>query len=279
MRLDFLEKITRAKILAVFILPLIVFSYLNLHTTFIRAEFDNNLLVSTEIMPPIIDGNYSSIVSEWDNKNSTKGSLDDLNIEIWIGYNETNSSLYFAISLDLENHQSKEFLGILIYNSSNSNESDFVDGKIIQNYNLGTASHQSNFVDLNFINETYSNIDSVKNGNGSCKLDGKKTKYEFEIEFNENNTDNEDAVLNISQIYAVKFIYGQNDDYSIPFSKESETLLVQIGLGEDSEITPEDFTEVVLNILTIVFFICVGSLYGYIGYYIYNSKKRRGGRR
>ena len=277
--MDFLEKITRTKILAVFILPLIVFSYLNLHTNFIRAEFDNNYLISVEIMPPIIDGNYSSTDTEWDNKNSTKGSLDDLDITIWIGHNKTNLSLYFAVSLNLENHQPKEFLGILLYNSSNSNESDFIDGKIIQNQDLGTENHQSNFIDMNFINETYSNTDSVKNGNGSCKLDGKETKYEFEIEFNENNTDNEDTVLNISQIYAVKFIYGEKEDYSIPFLKESEILLVQIGLKEISEDSTQDLTEFVLNVLTIVFFICIGSLYGYIGYYIFNSKKRKGGRR
>lgn len=233
-------------------------------------------------MPPLIDGNVTSYDGEWNGKNTTTGTIEGLGITIRVGYNATNSSLYFLIELELENHQPEEFIGILLYNSSDSNQTNFIDAKIIQNYDLTGANsenHQSVFKDLHRINDTDYTVDSVKNGNGSCKLDENWAKYEFEINFNVNNTDSQDAVLNISEYHAVKFIYGHDDDYNSGHSsfKVSDTLKIKIGYVSETEIPPETLTELAITITAIISFIFAGTLYGYWGYYIYKTDRRRKG--
>ncbi len=101
------------KFLAFFILVSIIYS-LNFFPKFVGASFNDDILTSVETMPIIIDGNFSSIEDEWTNANSTEGFIDDLPIEIWVCYNKSNSSLYIAISIELEIHPSNEFLGIIL---------------------------------------------------------------------------------------------------------------------------------------------------------------------
>jgi len=274
------KKITIIKLFFAFFLPVLIIFSSTFNLTIIGISFNEDFIISIKNTPPIIDGNFSSIENEWTNANSTEGTIDDLPIKIWVCHNETNLSLYIAISLELEIHPSNEFLGIIFFNSSNENVTDFLDVKIIQNQNLDNLSlHQSSFFDLNIINGTNYNLDANTQGNGSCKLDGKATKYEFEIKFNENNTDKEDVFLNTSQIYALKFVYGADPDYpdynlSSSILKYSEILKIQLGSIEESEELPPDLTELIINTLTVLFFICVGVLYGYFGFYIFKTKRR-----
>lgn len=275
-----MKKITIIKLFFAFFLPVLIIFSSTFNLTIIGISFNEDFIISIKNTPPVIDGNFSSIENEWTNANSTEGTIDDLPIKIWVSHNETNSSLYIAISLELEIHPSNEFLGIIFFNSSNENVTDFLDVKIIQNQNLDNLSlHQSSFFDLNIINGTNYNLDANTQGNGSCKLDGKATKYEFEIKFNENNTDKEDVFLNISQIYALKFVYGADPDYpdyniSSSILKYSEILKIQLGSIEESEDLPPDLTELIINTLTVLFFTCVGVLYGYFGFYIFKTKRR-----
>ncbi len=281
-----MKKITIIKIFFAFFLPVLFIFPFTFYSTIIGISFNEDFITSIETTPPVIDGNFSSIENEWTNANSTAGTIDDLPIEIWVCHNETNSSLYIAISLELEIHPSNEFLGIIFFNSSNENVTDFLDVKIIQNQNLDNLYiHETSIFDLNIINGTSYNLDVNAHGNGSCKLDGKLTKYEFEIKFNENNTDKEDVFLNISQIYALKFVYGADPDYpdynnSSDILKYSEILKLQLGSIEEIEESPPDLTELIINTLTVLFFICVGILYGYFGFYIFKTKRRhKGGRK
>lgn len=264
------------KFLAFFILVSIIYS-LNFFPKFVGASFNDDILTSVETMPIIIDGNFSSIEDEWTNANSTEGFIDDLPIEIWVCYNKSNSSLYIAISIELEIHPSNEFLGIILCNSSNENDTEFLDAKIVQNYNLDNSSlHNTTYFDFHLVNRTNYIQDININGNGSCMLDEKKTKYEFEIKFNENNTDKQDVLLNISQTYAIKFIYGDNPNYNSSSSilKESTSLKIKIGWIEESEELPPDILELVINVLTIIFFISAGILYSYFGFYIFKTKSK-----
>jgi len=267
------------KFLAFIILVSIIYS-LNSFPKFVGAGFNDDILTSVETMPIIIDGNFSSIEDEWTNANSTEGFIDDLPIEIWVCHNKSNSSLYIAISIELEIHPSNEFLGIILCNSSNENETEFLDAKIVQNYNLDNSSlHNSSFFDFYIVSGTNYILDTNINGNGSCKLDEKKTKYEFEIEFNENNTDKQDVLLNLSQTYAIKFIYGNNPNYNSSILKESATLKIKIGLFEESDESPLDLLELTINVFTITFFISAGIIYSYFGFYIFKTKSKHKRRR
>ena len=272
-----MKKNNKKKIFIAFIFPALIIYNLNFYPKFVGAGFNNDILTSVETMSPIIDGNFSSIEDEWTNANNTEGFIEDLPIEIWVCHNKTNSSLYIAISIELETHPSNEFLGIILCNSSNENETEFLDAKIVQNYNLDNfLIHSTSYFDFIVVNETIFVLDTNINGNGSCQLDKKKSKYEFEIKFNENNTDKQDVFLNISQTYAIKFIYGYSPNYnnSISISKESAPLKIKVGPIEESEELPPDILELVLNILTIIFFISAGIIYCYFGFYIFKTKRK-----
>ncbi len=272
-----MKKINSVKIFLAFIILVLISYSLNSYPKFVGAGFNDDILTSIETMPPIIDGNFSSKENEWMNANSTEGVIDDLPIEIWVCHNKSNSSLYIAISIELEIHPSNEFLGIILCNSSDENETEFLDAKIVQNYNLDSLSlHNTSFFDFNIVSGTNYILDTNINGNGSCKLDEKKTKYEFEIKFNENNTDKQDVLLNVSQTYAIKFIYGDNPNYNSSSSilKESATLKITIGLFEESEELPLDLLELTINVFTIIFFISAGIIYSYFGFYIFKTKSK-----
>ncbi|MFW9896781.1 MAG: hypothetical protein ACFFD7_13330, partial [Candidatus Thorarchaeota archaeon] len=79
---------------------------------------------------PIIDGNIDDSANEWKNAYKTQINLTDLPIDLWVM--QDDKDLFISVQVDLETHNSTEFVGLLISNSSSENREDFIDAKIVQ---------------------------------------------------------------------------------------------------------------------------------------------------
>ena len=142
---------------------------------------------------PFIDGTIDDSTNEW--KKAAKIQhikLVDLPIKLWVM--QTNLELFISIQIDLlrEAHDSSEFVGLLISNSSSESKKDFIDAKIIQFSNI--SADEFNYFDYHINNSVFLN-DTVYNGDGAGSLDGTTSIYEFSIPLNKSGN-KEDAILN-----------------------------------------------------------------------------------
>ncbi|MCK4286324.1 MAG: hypothetical protein KAX18_08975, partial [Candidatus Lokiarchaeota archaeon] len=81
---------------------------------------------------PIIDGVIDDTADEWKKAFKTQLILTDLPIDLWVMQNNLKLFISVQIDLEVEAHNSTEFIGLLISNSSSENQEDFIDAKIVQ---------------------------------------------------------------------------------------------------------------------------------------------------
>lgn len=217
--------------------------------------------------PPKIDGNLNISGKEWNNATKTEIRLyqttttdPGLPINLWVMFAE--SALYICIQFELDPHQAREFVGILISESTDEEEDDFVDAKIIQFKDIGED--KAKFNDYYITNGNYVEDDD-SNGDGDAKLDEELSIYEFSIPVNNTKADDnkEDVFLDYGEEYAFKIIYGENDIYPDEI-KRSNTIIISIEYPPAPP--PRNPWIDVHNILTIIIFIgliTVSSFYIY----------------
>ncbi|MHA1150270.1 MAG: hypothetical protein ACTSR8_18745 [Promethearchaeota archaeon] len=256
----------RNLIITILLLQLIVFSFL-----IINVLAATNSIVPESGKAPEIDGKISSDQKEW--QNATKTSLNlytnwtdpgtdkGIPIDLWVMENETY--LYISIQFYLEVHSSTEFIGILISDSTQDDDDNFIDAKIVQFSDIND--NDFSFKDYYIENSVFKK-DSDKNGNGAAKLnDENEVVYEFSIPINNSyaESDDEDVFLDFGEEYAFKIIYGETSDY-INGVKKSNVVIISI---EYPPKPPErEFWVDVHNILLIIIFIGTGAI---SGFYIY----------
>ncbi len=251
-------------IVKIFIYALLI--NLILTSSFIVIE---SLAVTEEIVPvfgdaPEVDGYIDTDANEWNSAkkisiilNSSQSSTDlGLLFKLWVMQNDSN--LYLSIQYDLEFHNSKEFIGILI---SKDTKEKFVDAKIIQF--TDPILNKSKFLDYYIENGVFKE-DSIYNGMGKAKLEGKTVTCEFSIPVN-NTQDDNDVFLDYGSEYSFKIIYGETSSHSY-WSGTKKSCIVQINI-QYPPIPPEETNwEEILYILSIIIFIII---YGLFGFYIY----------
>ncbi|MHA1933511.1 MAG: hypothetical protein ACW96X_13285 [Promethearchaeota archaeon] len=218
---------------------------------------------------PIIDGIIDDSINEWKKAFKTHINLTDLPIDLWIMQDKSELFISVQIDLELSAHNSTEFIGLLISNSSSENQEDFIDAKFIQFSNI----QMDNFVYLDyFINNSLFLNDTNYHGQGAGKLDGKVSVYEFSMPINQPLAAGyeEDAILEYEKSYAFNITYGKSPSYPEGIIK-SEVILINI--FEPSE-EQQFLIDVILNVLSTIVFSIVGILSGYYIYKIFKLKEK-----
>jgi hypothetical protein len=219
---------------------------------------------------PVIDGVRGS---EWNGANTTYISLDNLSITLKVM--QADARLFISIEFDLESSARKEteFIGILISNSSLSGPDNFIDAKIVRFSNLtnGDYTYLDCYVDINNYNFSNDNNTDI-GGEGAAKMENAKTIfYEFSLPIGIIG-DNEDVDLDYGKEYAINITYGEWGVYPGGISK-SHCVLITILIPLPPVL---DLTEIVIFILSIVSFSCIGAFLTIYIYKIIILKKKIG---
>ena len=226
-----------------------------------------------EITPEFADApNIDGILGdEWDVSNRTDISFEGLNGILKVMQDDTNLYISIEFNLDPSARNETEFVGILISNSSSNSPEDFVDAKIVRFSNLTSGDfayldcHVNSY---NLLNDTNINFD----GDGAAQMyDYDTIAYEFSIPLG-NIDDNDDAFLDFGNRYAFNITYGDWNLYPGGITK-SHCVLITIQTPLPPAI---DLTEIVLLILTIVSFSCIGAFLAIYSYKIIVLKKKIG---
>jgi hypothetical protein len=218
---------------------------------------------------PAINGVIDDSVGEWKKAFKTQINLTDLPIDLWVMQDESKLFISIQIDLELSAHNSTEFVGLLISNSSSENQEDFIDAKIVQFSNIET----NEFVYLDYvINNSLFLNDTNYHGAGAGKLNEKVSIYEFAIPINQPIGEGyeEDAILAYESSYAFNITYGKTPSYPDGIIK-SKVIIINIfepSIGEQLLI------DVILKSLSITIFSIVGILSGYYIYKLFKLKEK-----
>lgn len=218
---------------------------------------------------PIIDGEIDDSTDEWKKAFKTHINLTDLPIDLWVM--QDNFELFISVQVDLElsAHNSTEFIGLLISNSSSENQEDFIDAKIVQFSDI----ENDQFVYLDyFINDSLFLNDTNYHGEGAGKLDGKLSVYEFSIPIEQPIGEGygEDAILEYGNPYAFNITYGKTSSYPDGIIK-SEIILINVFEPSEEE---QLLIDVILQVLSTIVFSIIGILSGYYIYKIFKLKEK-----
>jgi len=217
--------------------------------------------------PPVIDGYIDDSVKEWNKATKVQINLTGLPIKFWVMQNDDNLFLSVQFDIEINDHSVNEFIGILISNSSSKDLDDFIDAKIIQFTDIFNASFE--YLDYNINKSVFIN-DIIYNGEGSAKLEGITSTYEFSIPIDSSDEYKEDVMLNYGKTYAFNITYGDIASYPNGI-KKSEIVLITINTPP---LKKKPFINLTLFILSIIIFSILGLLYGFYIYRIFKLKEK-----
>ena len=215
---------------------------------------------------PKIDGYIDILSGEWNKATKEEFFLEDLPIKFWVMQDYKN--LYISLQLELEHgyHNTTEFVGLIVSNSSSENIEDFIDAKIIQFSNISVD--QFNYLDYHINNSIFS-VDIDTNGAGAAILEGITSTYEFSIPINNNMGNEEDVLLDFGNAYAFNITYGDTPIYPNGVKKSAIVLINLKSIPSSSS----PLTNIILFALCIVVFSIAGIIYGFYIYKIFRLKQ------
>lgn len=258
-----MKKIILRRIICIIIVNISIISL-----SFISNGYGASAEIDSEFGdPPVIDGYIDISLKEWSKAVKEDIYLEDLPIELWVMQDYSN--LYISVQIDLEHsyHNTTEFIGIVISNSSSENKEDFIDAKIIQFSDI----LENNFTYLDYhINSSVFLNDTNYEGNGAAELEGISSIYEFSIPINTIIGNEEDAFLDYGESFAFNVTYGDTPSYPSGI-KKSTIVLINIKSIPTIE---QLFWEMTLFILTIIIFSILGILYGFYIYKIFKLREK-----
>jgi len=239
---------------------------------FISLFFISNVYSATEEInsefgaAPVIDGEIDISSKEWSEAVKITTKLDDLDIDLWVMQDYLN--LYISVQIDLEPgyHNTTEFVGIIISNSSSEDKDEFIDMKIVQFSNI--LENSFDFLDF-YINDSIFINDTVYNGDGAAKLEGLISTYEFSLPMDNFIGDEEDVELNLESSYAFNITYGDTPIYPGGI-KKSGIFLINI---KSTSTTPPSILNVALYVICLIVFSVLGTLMGFYIYRIFKLKE------
>ncbi|MFX1303323.1 MAG: hypothetical protein ACFE9X_08205 [Promethearchaeota archaeon] len=221
---------------------------------------------------PIIDGYIDISSQEWNKATKVQINLGGsppvgLPVKLWVM--QDNSNLYISVQIDLEHeyHNTTEFVGIIISNSSSENKEDFIDAKILQFSNI--SENEFNYLDYYINNSIFLN-DSNYNGDGAAKLEDISSIYEFSIPITSSNGNGEDVLLDYGNAYSFNITYGKMPVYPSGIIK-STIILINI---KSFPTTESPLWNIVILVLAIIIFSILGILYGFYIYRIFKLKEK-----
>ncbi|MFX1503724.1 MAG: hypothetical protein ACFFDH_22375 [Promethearchaeota archaeon] len=216
---------------------------------------------------PVIDGYIDLASSEWDKATSEDIFLVDFPITLMVLQNEENLYISVQFNLEVEYHSINEFIGLVISNSSSTDEEEFIDAKIIQFTNI--SSNEYIYSDYYIDNGDFLN-DSIQDGNGAASLENGISTYEFSIPIKGSLTNEQDATLYFGNTYAFNITYGETSNYRTGI-KKSSIILINIKPTKNSKTLS---MELALLIIIIVIFSFLGILYSYYIIQVFRLKEK-----
>jgi hypothetical protein len=225
---------------------------------------------------PVIDGVIDVTTNEWNT--AKKLSIDlfrnlenqsnGLPIDLWILQAEL--SLNFLVRFDFDDHSSSEFdnefIGILIADWEDS--LNFTDAKIVQFSNI--SENTLEYLDYYIEDDTYYE-DVISDGEGIASLESNEIVYEFSMPVEIEDGGIEDVELEHGVEFDFEIVFGKTANYpgGIIISN-----IVSIYLEFPPGAPPEDWSEILMSISTIVIFSTIGALYIFYIYRITQLKKK-----
>jgi hypothetical protein len=249
---------------------IIIINFLLISSLFIINSYGAAEEIDAEFgKAPIIDGDIDDSTDEWKKAYKTQINLTDLPIDLWVMQDDSELFISVQVDLELSAHNSTEFIGLLISNSSSENQEDFIDAKIVQFTDIQT--NEFVYIDY-FINNSLFLNDTNYHGKGAGKLNGKVSVYEFSVPIKHAPTVGyeEDAILEYEKSYAFNITYGKTPSYPDGIIK-SEIVLINLFKPPVEE---QLFIDVILRILLIIIFSIIGILAGYYIYKIFKLKEK-----
>ncbi|MFX0106123.1 MAG: hypothetical protein ACFE75_11615, partial [Candidatus Hodarchaeota archaeon] len=214
-----------------------------------------------------IDGYIDLSSQEWNKAIKKDIFLEDLPIEFWVMQDYQN--LYISVQIELEHgyHNTTEFVGIIISNSSSENKEDFIDAKIIQFSDILA----DNFTYLDYyINNSVFLDDINDDGEGAAKLEDISSIYEFSIPIKNINGAQEDVLLDFGENFAFNITYGDTPSYPSGI-KKSAIKLIKI---KSISTTEPPLWDLIFLVFIIIIFSILGILYGFYIYKIFKLKEK-----
>ncbi|MFX0076362.1 MAG: hypothetical protein ACFE96_13030 [Candidatus Hermodarchaeota archaeon] len=225
---------------------------------------------------PVIDGVLDVTTNEWNSARKLNISLfqnlvnqsDGLPLDFWIL--QAESSINFFIRFDLNDHSSSEydneFLGILVADWEDS--LNFTDAKIVQFSDISENTLQ--YLDFYIADDVY-NEDVTSDGEGYAILDGNEIVYEFSMPVEVEDGGFEDVELEHGVRFDFKVIFGKTPTYPDGILISN---ILSIYLEFLPGAPPEDISELVMTVSTIIIFSTIGALYVFYLYRITQLKKK-----
>lgn len=171
-----------------------------------------------------------------------------------------NNYLFIMIEIKVTGFDDDTYIKLLMSNSSDEENDDFIDAKLIQNRNLTEADNRTFFMedqhldDGDYVNDTSQDFFGAANISGSNNY----LYFEFKIPFASINDDNlnDTSIYGGGTTYAIKVQYGVHEEGEDPNEYFSPVLTLQIGLEPeegDPDINPYDIDiDLVSNIMFII---------------------------
>lgn len=216
---------------------------------------------------PVIDGYIDFLSQEWNKATKKDTYLEDLPIKLWVMQDHLN--LYISVQIELEHgyHNTTEFVGLMISNSSSESKEDFIDAKIIQFSDI--VANNFTYLDYYINNSVFLN-DSNNDGEGAAKLEDISSIYEFSLPLNQINGAEEDALLDLGEIFAFNITYGDIPSYPSGI-KKSAIMLINLKSASSTE---PPLWDLAFFILTIIIFGISGILYVFYIYKLFKLKEK-----
>ena len=225
---------------------------------------------------PTVDGYIDRTADEWDDANKQKIFLyqnlsapeNGLEIDLWIVQHEF--FLYIAVSFELVEHQSNEFVGILTAESESLDPLDYEDAKIVQFLNITEGNFE--YRDY-FINESKFFADSQVNGAGASHLeiDSDRVVYEFQLAIESSDGGDEDTRIEAGIYSPFMIIFGESQNYDEDIMLMNVISLFVQFYAYNPIISIE---QIIFITLASVIFSLIGSFYGYYIFQIIKLKEK-----
>ncbi len=209
---------------------------------------------------PIIDGIQDDGWSTANATKSTKGDTSIINFKAMIN----SSFLFVLVEIQATNHDDDQYVKLLISNSTDIADEDFIDAKLIQTRNFENETSRSyNISDLHLSGVDYI-LDNQTDFEGAANISESTptySYYEFKIPFVSINNDTlQDASITLDTSYAIKVEFGIHEEGMSPVSvKTTEDLIITLEKGEDPGTgEPEGEYPINMQILSYVMFSVAG---------------------
>ncbi|MBN2155129.1 MAG: hypothetical protein JW776_03740 [Candidatus Lokiarchaeota archaeon] len=221
---------------------------------------------------PIIDGIQDAA---WNKANVTKsGEIDIINLKAMIN----SSYLFILVEIQATNHDDDEYIKLLLSNSSDFEDEDFIDAKLIQTRNFSKADNRSYIITDQVYYEGEYISDNQTNFVGAANISAgnKYSYYEFSIPFASVNNDTlNDTSIVLGNTFALKVEFGIHKEDQSPTSVErTEELLITLEKKEGGGNGDIEEFPLNLKILSYVMFSITGVAFIVIAVITFQSRSK-----